>query len=65
MMGDQSADVDRVSDYIKRYRLAGGSLLELGRGTGAVLAGLAADLSVTGVDLSVTGVDLSAVSTCR
>jgi len=52
VMGDRSADIDRVRDYIKRYRPTAGSLLELGCGTGAVLAGLAADLSVTGVDLS-------------
>ena len=52
IMGDRSADIERIRDYIKRYRPAAGSLLELGCGTGAVLAGLAADLPVTGVDLS-------------
>ncbi len=52
IMGDRSADIERIRDYIKRYRPAASSLLELGCGTGAVLAGLAADLSVTGVDRS-------------
>ena len=52
IMGDRSADIERVRECIKRYRPAAGSVLELGCGTGAVLAGLAADLSVTGVDRS-------------
>ncbi len=52
IMGDRSADIERIRDYIKRYRPAASSLLELGCGTGAVLAGLVADLSVTGVDRS-------------
>ena len=72
-MGDRSADINRVRDYIKRYQPGAASLLELGCGTGAVLAGLAADVSLTGADepvtgsgppvtgsgLSLTGVDLS------
>ena len=58
-MGDRSADIDRVRDYIKRYRPAARSLLELGCGTGAVLAGLTEEVLVTGAGLSVTGVDLS------
>jgi SAM-dependent methyltransferase len=52
IMGDRSADIERIRDYIKQYRPAASSLLELGCGTGAVLAGLVADLSVTGVDRS-------------
>ena len=52
IMGDRSADVDRIRGYIDRYLPSAASLLELGCGTGAVLAGLADKLSVTGVDLS-------------
>src|ERR1017187_10557838 len=59
VMGDRSADIGRTRDYIKRYRPAARSLLELGCGTGAVLAGLTEEPSVTGGGLSVTGVDLS------
>ena len=58
-MGDRSADIERVRDCITRFRPGARSVLELGCGTGAVLAGLAADPSVTGVSLSVTGVDRS------
>ena len=52
IMGDRSAEVERVRNYIKRYHPSARSLLELGCGTGAMLAGLAADLAVTGVDRS-------------
>jgi SAM-dependent methyltransferase len=52
IMGDRSADIERVRDCVKRYRPDARSVLELGCGTGAVLAGLTADLSVTGVDRS-------------
>jgi SAM-dependent methyltransferase len=52
IMGDRSADIERIRDCIKGYRPAASSLLELGCGTGAVLAGLAADLPVAGVDRS-------------
>ena len=58
-MGDRSADIERVRDCITRFRPGARSVLELGCGTGAVLAGLTADPSVSGVSLSVTGVSLS------
>ena len=52
IMGDRSALIERVRGYIRRYLPDAGSLLELGCGTGAVLAGLADGLQVTGIDLS-------------
>jgi len=52
VMGDRGQLIERVRGYIERYLPAAGSLLELGCGTGAVLAGLAPGLRVTGVDLS-------------
>jgi SAM-dependent methyltransferase len=41
-----------VLGHIERYRPQADSVLELGCGTGAVLAGLGSGLSLTGVDLS-------------
>jgi SAM-dependent methyltransferase len=52
IMGDRSADVDRVRTCVKRYLPDARSLLELGCGTGALLGPLAADLQVTGIDRS-------------
>jgi SAM-dependent methyltransferase len=52
VMGDRTADIERVRGYVRRYLPSAGSLLELGCGTGAVLAGLAADMRVSGIDLS-------------
>jgi ubiquinone/menaquinone biosynthesis C-methylase UbiE len=52
IMGDRSDEVGRVLSYISRHRPEASSLLELGCGTGAILAGLAARLTVTGVDRS-------------
>jgi SAM-dependent methyltransferase len=52
IMGDRSADINRVCGYIDRYLPSAASLLELGCGTGAVLAGLADSLQVSGVDQS-------------
>jgi SAM-dependent methyltransferase len=52
IMGDRFAEVERVRNCIKRYHPSARSLLELGCGTGAMLAGLAADLAVTGLDQS-------------
>ena len=52
IMGDRSAIIERVRGYVRRYLPDAGSLLELGCGTGAVLAGLADGLQVTGIDLS-------------
>ncbi|MGI9009223.1 MAG: class I SAM-dependent DNA methyltransferase, partial [Streptosporangiaceae bacterium] len=50
--GDRTAEFDRIRSLIRRYRPAAETLLELGCGTGAVLAALAGDLAVTGVDQS-------------
>jgi SAM-dependent methyltransferase len=52
IMGDRSAEVDRIRAYITRHRTGARTLLELGCGTGALLSGLAGDLSVTGIDRS-------------
>ena len=52
VMGDRGPLVERVRGYVERYLPAAESLLELGCGTGAVLAGLAPGLRVTGVDRS-------------
>ena len=55
IMGDRWADIERVRKYIARYQPSTASLLELGCGTGAVLAGLAGSdprLVVAGVDRS-------------
>jgi SAM-dependent methyltransferase len=52
IMGDRSDIIERVRGYVQRYLPGAGSLLELGCGTGAVLAGLADGLQVTGIDLS-------------
>jgi SAM-dependent methyltransferase len=52
IMGDRSALIERVRGYVRSYLPDAASLLELGCGTGAVLAGLADRLQVTGIDLS-------------
>jgi SAM-dependent methyltransferase len=52
IMGDRSALVARVRGYLWRFAPDAGSLLELGCGTGAVLAGLGENLQLTGVDRS-------------
>ncbi len=50
--GDRTADIARIRSCIRRYQPGAASLVELGCGTGAMLAGLAGDLTVTGVDRS-------------
>jgi SAM-dependent methyltransferase len=60
IMGDRSADVARVRSYITRFCPAARSLLELGCGTGAMLAGLATGLEVTGLDRSPEMLDVAA-----
>jgi SAM-dependent methyltransferase len=52
IIGDRSAEIARVRSYIARHMPGAGSLLELGCGTGAILAGLAPYLKVTGLDQS-------------
>jgi len=52
IMGDRSEDIDRVQAYIRRFLPGAQSLLELGCGTGALLAGLSPRLPVTGIDRS-------------
>lgn len=52
IMGDRAREIERIRRYISTHRPGAGSLLELGCGTGALLAGLAADLPVTGIDRS-------------
>ena len=52
IMGDRIPEIDRIRRYIATHRPGARSLLELGCGTGALLAGLAPHLSVTGIDRS-------------
>jgi SAM-dependent methyltransferase len=52
IMGDRDDEIARIRTYISRYLPAARSLLELGCGTGALLAGLAPELRVTGLDRS-------------
>ncbi|HEY2314824.1 MAG TPA: class I SAM-dependent methyltransferase [Streptosporangiaceae bacterium] len=52
IMGDRTEEVDRIRSYISRHLPDARSLLELGCGTGALLAGLAGDLDVSGIDQS-------------
>jgi len=52
IMGDRSEEVDRIRSYISRHMPQARSLLELGCGTGALLAGLSGELDVTGIDQS-------------
>jgi SAM-dependent methyltransferase len=52
IMGDRTPEIDRIRAYISRHRPSAGTALELGCGTGALLAGLAGSFSVTGVDHS-------------
>jgi SAM-dependent methyltransferase len=52
IMGDRTETVERISGYLDRYRPGARSLLEIGCGTGAILAGLAGRVAVTGLDRS-------------
>lgn len=52
IMGDRTETVDRIHGYLDRYRPDARTLLELGCGTGAILAGLTGRLAVTGLDRS-------------
>jgi SAM-dependent methyltransferase len=52
IMGDRVEEIARVQAYVGRHRPDARTLLELGCGTGAILAGLAPGLAVTGLDRS-------------
>jgi SAM-dependent methyltransferase len=52
IVGDRTQEVDRIRSYLSKHSPQARSLLELGCGTGAILAGLADELAVTGVDRS-------------
>jgi SAM-dependent methyltransferase len=52
IMGDRSEEVERVLAQIRRHHPAARSLLELGCGTGAILAGLGEEFATTGLDRS-------------
>ncbi|HEY2075535.1 MAG TPA: class I SAM-dependent methyltransferase [Streptosporangiaceae bacterium] len=52
IMGDRTEEIGRLQAYIGRHLPGARSLLELGCGTGALLAGLSPGLSVTGIDRS-------------
>jgi len=52
IMGDRTVDIERVKRFVARYHPAARSLLELGCGTGAILAGMTPELSVAGIDRS-------------
>ena len=52
IMGDRTVDIERVKRLVARYHPAARSLLELGCGTGAILAGMTPGLSVAGIDIA-------------
>lgn len=52
IMGDRTPEIDRVAGYIGTHLPGAATVLELGCGTGALLAGLATNYAVTGVDRS-------------
>ncbi len=52
IMGDRGEEVARVQAYVSKHLPLARSLLELGCGTGALLAGLSPGLAVTGIDRS-------------
>jgi SAM-dependent methyltransferase len=60
IMGDRTPEIDRIRTYIGRHRPSARTLLELGCGTGALLAGLAGGFSVAGVDHSPEMLSLAA-----
>lgn len=60
IMGDRSSDIELIRDYIVRFLPTATSVLELGSGTGALLAGLADLMTVTGVDQSAEMLSIAA-----
>ena len=57
--GEPEDRIHHVLTSLARYAPSASSVLELGCGTGAVLAGLGSGLSLTGVDLSVEMLDIA------
>jgi SAM-dependent methyltransferase len=62
IMGDRTEEIARVQSYISAYLPGARSLLELGCGTGALLAGFAPRLAVTGIDASPEMLAIAAAS---
>jgi SAM-dependent methyltransferase len=60
IMGDRTEEIGRIQAYISGHLPGARSLLELGCGTGALLAGLSPGLSVTGIDRSTEMLALAA-----
>jgi len=52
LMGDRADTVDQIRAYLTKHLPTATSLLELGCGTGALLAGFEHDLTLSGVDQS-------------
>ncbi len=52
LMGDRTETVDQIRAYLVKHLPTATSVLELGCGTGVLLAGLEGDLTVAGVDQS-------------
>jgi SAM-dependent methyltransferase len=52
IMGDRTEEIARVLSYVARHRPQSATVLELGCGTGAILAGLARRFALTGIDRS-------------
>jgi SAM-dependent methyltransferase len=52
IVGDRSSELRRIRAYVDAHRPGARSLLELGCGTGALLAGLAGSFALTGIDRS-------------
>lgn len=65
IMGDRTEEVDRIRSYISQHMPAARNLLELGCGTGALLAGLATELDVTGIDQSPQMLDIARAAVPR
>src|SRR5580698_9446935 len=59
LMSDSSIRSKRIIRCIERYGSGASSLLELGCGTGAVLAGLSAIGSLAGLDISPNMLDVA------
>jgi SAM-dependent methyltransferase len=60
IMGDRSDEVARVRAQVRRHHPAASTLLELGCGTGAILAELGTGLAVTGLDRSAEMLSIAA-----